>query len=77
MGANDPRCVANLDPKGLNCKIYVGDYQTLLHTQYISCGPHGFREEVGANDSQGVANSDPRGMVGKDVCRRQPNIVTY
>ena len=62
MGANDsPRGVASLDPR-----IYV-DWQdlcrgqlTLLHTKYVSCGPHGFREEdflsfshyksMGAND---------------------------
>ena len=25
--------------------IYVGDHKTLLHNKYISCGPHGFREE--------------------------------
>ena len=26
-------------------RIYVGDYNTLLHTKYISCGPHGIRGE--------------------------------
>ena len=26
-------------------RIYVGDHLTLLHTKYISCGPHGFRED--------------------------------
>ena len=45
MGANDPLGVASLDPRGLIGRIYVGDHQTLLHTKYISCGPHGFREE--------------------------------
>ena len=25
--------------------IYVGNDLTLLHTKYISCGSHGFREE--------------------------------
>ena len=63
MGANDPQGVVNLDPRGLIGRIYVGDYYTLLHTKYISCGPHGFREEdflsfshyksFGANDPQG------------------------
>ena len=31
-------------PRGLIGRIYVRDYYTLLHTKYISCGPHGFRE---------------------------------
>ena len=45
MGAIDPWDVASLDPKGLIGSIYVGDHKTLLHTRYISCGPHGFRED--------------------------------
>ena len=45
MGANDPRAVASLDPRDFNGRIYLGDHQTLLHAKYISCGPHGFREE--------------------------------
>ena len=32
MGANDPRRVANLDPRGMVGRIYVGDHLTLLHT---------------------------------------------
>ena len=32
MGANEPRGVANLDPRGIVGRIYVGDYITLLHT---------------------------------------------
>ena len=35
----------SLDPRGLNGSIYVGDHHTLLHTKYISSGPHDFREE--------------------------------
>ena len=75
MGANDPQGVVNLDPRGLIGKIYVGDHLTLLHTKYISCGPHGFREEdflsfshyksMGANDPQGVVSLDPRGLISK------------
>ena len=34
MGANEPRGVATLDPRGLIGRIY------LLHIKYISCGPH-------------------------------------
>ena len=45
MGANDPRGEASLDPRGFIGRIYVGDHYTLLHTKYISCRPHGFREE--------------------------------
>ena len=32
-------------PRGLIGRIYLGDHETLLHTKYISCGPHGFREK--------------------------------
>ena len=45
MGANDPRGVASLDPRGLIGSIYVVDHYILLHTKYISSGPHGFRED--------------------------------
>ena len=45
MGANDPRDMASLDPRGLIGRIYVGVHYTLLHTKYISSGPHGFRED--------------------------------
>ena len=47
----------------------------MLHTRYVSCGPHGFREEdffshyksMGANDPWGVASLGPRGMIGR-IC---------
>ena len=45
MGVIDFRGVANLDPRGLIGRIYVGDHLTLLHTKYIICMPHGFWEE--------------------------------
>ena len=45
IGANDPRGVASLGPRGLIGRIYVGDRLTLLHTKYVISGPHGFREE--------------------------------
>ena len=45
MGIKDPWDMANLDPGGLIGMIHVGDHQTLLHTKYISCRPHGFIEE--------------------------------
>ena len=70
IGDNDLRGVASLGPRGLIGRLYVVDHYTLLHTNYISSGPHGFREEefyksMGDNDPQGVANLDPRGMVGR------------
>ena len=45
MGAKEPPDVANLDPRGLIGRIYVGDHLTLLHTKYLSFGPCGFRED--------------------------------
>ena len=45
MGANDPRGIASLDPRGLIGRIYVGDHYTLLPTKYISTGPHGFKDD--------------------------------
>ena len=75
MGANDPRGVDNLGPRGLIGRIYIGDHWTLLHTKNVSCGPHGFREEdffiffhcksMGANDLCDVASLDPRGLIGR------------
>ena len=59
----------------LTGRIYVGDHYTLLHTKYISCWPHGFREEdflrfshyksMGANDPRGVARMGPRDLIGR------------
>ena len=47
----------------------------MLLTKYMSCGPHGFREEdflsffhyksMGANDPQGVVSLGPRGFIGR------------
>ena len=45
LGIIDPKDMATLDPRGMVGRIYVGNHSTLLHTKYISCGPHGFREE--------------------------------
>ena len=45
MRAVEPRGVANLDPRGMVGRIYVGDHLTLLHTKYLSSGPYDFREE--------------------------------
>ena len=73
MGANVPPTtplgMASLDPRGLIGRIYVGDHYTLVHTKYISSGPHGFREEdflsfsnyksMGANDPPGHGQFGP------------------
>ena len=32
--------MVSLHPRGLIGRIYVGDHWILLHTKYISCGPH-------------------------------------
>ena len=67
--------MANSHPRGMVGRIYEGDYLSLLHTKYISSGPHGFREEdflrfsfcksMGVDDPRSVANLDPRGMIGR------------
>ena len=36
IGANEPRGMANLDPRGIVGRIYVGDHLMLLHTKYLS-----------------------------------------
>ena len=79
-----PQGMASLDPRGMVGRIYVGDHYTLLHTKYISSGPHGFREDfffhyksMGANDPLGHGQFGPQGHGWQDICRRPPNIATY
>ena len=66
--------MANLDPRSMIGRIYVGYHQLLLHKKYKSSGPHGLREDffifsycmtMGDDDPRGVANLDPRGMIGR------------
>ena len=73
METINPRGMVKLDPRAMIGTIYNGDYQTLLHTKYCSCGPCGFREDflffshsksMETIDPRGVANIDPRGMNG-------------
>ena len=45
MGNNEHWGVANLDPRGMTGRIYVGNHLMLLHTKYLGSGPYGFREE--------------------------------
>ena len=44
-GDDDPRGMANLDPRSMISRIYVEYHLTLLHTNYTSFRPCGFREE--------------------------------
>ena len=39
MGANELRCVANLDPKGMVGRIYVGDHLSSLKHAYVTLTP--------------------------------------
>ena len=43
MGVNEPQGRANLNPRGMVGRIYVGDYLMFLHTKYQSSGLYGFR----------------------------------
>ena len=45
MGANDPQGVANLDPRGMIGRIYVGYNLTLLHTKYTGLMPSCCRDD--------------------------------
>ena len=75
MGANEPRSVANWDPR-----IYVDDHLTLLQTKYLSSRPYGFREEdflsfshyksMGAICCNGNQNSNP--ISPKILCSLSP-----
>ena len=82
MGANNPRGVASLDPRGLTGRIYVGDHQTLLYTKYISSGPHVsekfFPSQVyGSSRPLGSGQSGPQGLDWHDLWRGPLNITTY
>ena len=45
MGDDDPRGVANLDPRGMIDRISVEYHLSLLHNKYTSFRPCGFIEE--------------------------------
>ena len=70
-----PWGVANLDPRGMVGRIYVGEHQTLLHTKSVSSGPRGFREDFWKFFSYtvlykhmtpwDVASLDPRDLIGR------------
>ena len=86
MGANDSRAVASLDPRGSIVSIYVLDHYTLLHTKYISSGPHGLREGdflsfpiIGLWElmTPGCGQFGSQGHGCQDLCRRPLNIASY
>ena len=66
--------LAHLCKGPLNIATY-SIYELLLHTQYMSSGPHGFREgdflrfshykSMRANDPRGVASLGPRVLIGR------------
>ena len=65
MGDDDPRGVANLDPRGMIGRIYVEYHLTLLHTKYTSYRSCGFREEDFLNVSLWKIMTPPgRGQFG-------------
>ena len=78
MGDDDPRGVANLDPRGMIGRIYVEYHLTLLHTKYTSFRPFGFREEdfftffsnyksMKANEPPGRGQLGPKGHDWQDL----------
>ena len=81
MRANEPQGVANLDPRGMVGRMYVGDHLTLLYIKYLSSGPQGFREEdflsfsicksMGAICCHGNQNSNP--ISPKILCSLSPH----
>ena len=65
-------------------RIYAGDHLTLLHTKYLSSGPHGFKEEdvlsffphynsMGAICCLGNQNSNP--ISPKIICSLSPRLI--
>ena len=69
--------VANLSPRDMIDRNYVGDHLTLLHTKYVTSGPHGFRQEdfcrvfsyVALHKKMtpwGVVSLNPRGLIGRN-----------
>ena len=83
-----PGCVANLDPRGMVGRINVGDHYSLLHTKYVSSGPHVFKEEdFGGFFSHillykqmtplGHGQFGYQGLDWQGLCRGPLNIATY
>ena len=77
--------MASLDPRGMVGGICVGVHLTLLHTKYLSSGPHGFKEEdflsfshyksMGAICCHGNPNFNP--ISPKILCRLSPYLIMF
>ena len=44
VGANELWGMANLEPRDMIGRIYIGDHLPLLNMKYPSSEPHGFRD---------------------------------
>ena len=76
LGDDDPRGVANLDPRGMICRIYVEYHLTLLHTKctifdlvvlekkIFKCFP--IKSLWKIMTSRGMANLDLRVTIGRN-----------
>ena len=80
-----PCDVASVVPRGLIGRIYVGDHYSLLLTKYISCEPHGFREDylkvfpiISLLELliPGCGQFGPQGLDWQDLCRGPLDITT-
>ena len=78
--------MVNLDPRGKIGRIYIGYHKTLLHTKYINCGPHGFREDFFFLNFPIITlwelmtpgrSLGPQRVDLQDKCKRPLNIATY
>ena len=74
-------------PQGLDWQDLCRGLLTLLHTKYVSCGPHGLREEDFLSFSfislwelmtpGACGQFGPQGLDWQDLCRGALNIATY
>ena len=79
--------MASLGTRGLIGRMYVVDHYILLHTKYVSCWPHDFREEVTflvfpiisleELMTLGACQLEPQGLDWQYLCRAPLNIATY
>ena len=75
MGANDPRGVANLDPRGMIGWIYVGSTKHCYILNIQALGLVVSEKKIFSrfshyklmvdNDTRGMANSGPRDRIGR------------
>ena len=86
MGDTDPTGHGQFGPQGLDWQDLCR--RSLNTATYLSCGPHGFREEdflsfffhyksMGDTDPTGHGQFGPQGLDWQDLCRRSLNTATY